>query len=88
MIQINFFTRQKETELMVAGGRNSQGVWDGHVHTAKFKMDNQQGPIVQQIELAQCSMAALKEVGVEGEWMHECVWLNPFTMHLKISQHC
>ena len=23
------------------GGRDSQGVWDGHVHTAIFKMDNQ-----------------------------------------------
>ena len=32
---------------MVAGGkdgiRNSSGVWDGHVHTAVFKMDNQEG---------------------------------------------
>ena len=27
-------------------GRNSLGVWDGHVHTAIFKMDNQQGPTV------------------------------------------
>ena len=24
------------------GARDSQGVWDGHVHTAIFKMDNQQ----------------------------------------------
>ena len=23
------------------GGRDSQVVWDGHVHTAVFKMDNQ-----------------------------------------------
>ena len=33
---------------MVAGrrmqGRESQGVWEGHVHTAMFKLDNQQGP--------------------------------------------
>ena len=28
------------------GGRDSSGVWDGHGHTAVFKMDNQQGPIV------------------------------------------
>ena len=27
-------------------GRDSQGVWDGHVHTGIFKMDNQQGPTV------------------------------------------
>ena len=26
------------------GRRDSQGVRDGHVHTAVFKMDNQQGP--------------------------------------------
>ena len=25
-------------------GTDSQGVWDGHVHSAIFKMDNQQGP--------------------------------------------
>ena len=25
------------------GGRDSWGVWDGHVHTTTFKMDNQQG---------------------------------------------
>ena len=25
-------------------GRDSQGVWDGHVHTAIFKINNQQGP--------------------------------------------
>ena len=39
-----------ENELMVAGrrvgGKNSQGVWDGHVHAAVFKRENQQGPIL------------------------------------------
>ena len=29
---------------MIAGGRD--GVWDGHVRTAIFKIDNQQGPTV------------------------------------------
>ena len=29
------------------GGRDSQGVWDGHGHTAGFNMENQQGPAVQ-----------------------------------------
>ena len=28
------------------GGRDSQEVWDGHVHTALSKLDNQQGPTV------------------------------------------
>ena len=26
------------------GERDSQGVWDGHVHTIIFRMDNQKGP--------------------------------------------
>ena len=38
----------EENELIVARGedreRDSQGVWDQHVHTAMFKMDHQQGP--------------------------------------------
>ena len=36
------------------GGRESQGVWDGHGHTAVFHMENQQGPAVQHREL--CSI--------------------------------
>ena len=61
---MNELTRQRLTDLenglMVAEGvgkdgeRNSQGVWDGHVHTAIFKMDNKLRPIVQHMEL--CSM--------------------------------
>ena len=26
--------------------RDSLGIWDGKVHTAVFKMDNQQGPTI------------------------------------------
>ena len=33
-----------ENEVMVTGGSNRLGVWDWHVHTAIFKIDNQQGP--------------------------------------------
>ena len=35
-------------------GRDRLGVWDWHVHTAIFKIDNQQGPTVQHREL--CSI--------------------------------
>ena len=35
-------------------GRDNYGVWDQHVHTAVFKMDNQQGPTVYHWEL--CSV--------------------------------
>ena len=26
--------------------------------------------------------------GFGGEWIHVCVWLSPFTVPLKLSQHC
>ena len=52
-----------ENELMVMGGaggerkgkKDSQGIWDGYVHTAIFKMDQQQGCTVSH-EDTQCSV--------------------------------
>ena len=46
---------------MVAGGKDG-GVWDGHVHTAIFKVDIQQGPTVKFREL--CSV--MWQPGWEG----------------------
>ena len=48
-----------ENELTVTrgeglGGRGRLGVWDRHVHTAIYKIDNQQGPTVEHREL--CSV--------------------------------
>ena len=43
------------------GGRDSQGVWDGHGHTAVFNMENQQGPAGQPREL--CSILCNKQNG-------------------------
>ena len=55
-IQVNLFTKQKQTHRLRertygyqrgrVGGSNRQGVWDWHVHTVIFKIDNQQGPTV------------------------------------------
>ena len=54
MIQMNLFTKQKQTHRLRertygyqrgrVGGRDRLGVWDWHVHSAIFKIDNQQGP--------------------------------------------
>ena len=35
-----------ENELMVSRGKDSYVFWDGPVHIAIFKMDNQCGPII------------------------------------------
>ena len=51
------FTKQKQTHKLkecLRGrmkGRDSQGIGDRHAHTALFKMNNQQGPVVQHMEL-------------------------------------
>ena len=59
MIQMNFSTKQKQTHRLRkqthgyqrgkvggGGGRDKLGVWDWHIHTTIYKIDNQQGPTV------------------------------------------
>ena len=36
---------------------------------------------------APCYMAARMGWEFEGAWVHVYVWLSPFTVHLKLSQH-
>ena len=52
--------------MVAGGGRDSYGVWGGHVHTAVFKMDNQQGPTAQQRELCSVLCGSLDGRGFEG----------------------
>ena len=58
------------------------------IHTGIFKMDNQQGPPGGTGNSAQCYVAAWMGEGFWGEWIHIYVWVSPFTVHLKLSQHC
>ena len=36
----------------------------------------------------QCYVAAWVGGEFGGEWIHVYVWLSPFTVHLKLLQHC
>ena len=65
-------SQTQKMNLWLPGRRDSQGLWDGHVHTAIFKMDNQQRPIVQHMEL--CSMLCASLDGKEA-WgrMDTCI---------------
>ena len=49
------------------GGRDSQEIWDGHVHTAIFKMDNQQDLLYSTQNSAQCYAAAWMRGEFKGE---------------------
>ena len=51
-------------------------------------MNNQQGPTVEHMELYSMFCGNLDGRGFGGEWIHVYVWLSPFTVHLKPSQHC
>ena len=54
MVQMNLFTKQKQTHRhrkqtygyqRGKGGRDKSGVWDEHIHTIIYKIDKQ-GPTV------------------------------------------
>ena len=61
---------------------------DMSIGTAVFKMNNQQGPPGQHVELCSMLYGSLDGNRVGGEWIHVYVWLSPFTLYLKLSQHC
>ena len=69
---MNLLTKQKrdsqtqKTNLWLPGGRDSQGLWEGHVHTAVFKMNSQERPIVQHMELYSMLCGRLDGRGVWG----------------------
>ena len=56
------------------------------VHTAVFKVDNQQGPTVWHKELCSMLCGSLDGRGVWGR-IQAYVWLSSFAVHLKPS-HC
>ena len=67
-------------------GRDSQGVWDGHVYTAVFKMDSQQGPTLQHMEFCSMSLGSVNGRGVWGRMvtcirMAESLRCSPKTIH-------
>ena len=52
--------------------RDGWGVWDGNVHIAIFKKDNQQGPTLQHRELCSVIRGSLNARGVWGR-MDTCI---------------
>ena len=39
------------------------------------------------VNFVQCYMVAWKGGEFGGKWIHVCVWLSPFVVHLKLSKH-
>ena len=84
MLQTILSTKQKQTHSQttklrvdgVGGGRGRGkgylGVWDGHVHAAVLRMDDQQGPTGEHGELCLMSCGGLDGRGVLGR-MDTCI---------------
>ena len=62
-----------ENELAVASGKGQLGSLGWTYHTAVFKMDNQQGPTVEHMEL--CSMLCGSLDG-RGVWGRMDTWIR------------
>ena len=56
---------------------------------AVFQTDNQQEPTAEHTELYSMLCSSLDGRGDWGRMdTRICDWLSPFTVHLKLSQHC
>ena len=83
--------------VMVAGGKGVRKGYFGSLGwtcTALFKMDNHQGPNGTLLNIM-WQPGWEEHLGENGHmytcmYMYTCtyVWLSPFTVHLKPSQHC
>ena len=51
-------------------------------------MDDQQVPTVQKMDSAQSYVEGWMKGKSGGEWINVYIWWSPFTVHLKLSQHC
>ena len=81
-----------ENQLTVAREKDrgkSRGPRDRRVCSAVFDVESQQGPVAQGAgSSVQCYVAAWT-AGLFGRGLIDvCVWLSPFVVHLKQSQHC
>ena len=91
---MNFLNRKRLTYLEIKGlpkGRMGMGI------VSEFGMDYtllclkwvaNKDLLYNTRNSAQCYVAAWMGGEFGGEWIHAYVWLSPFTVHLKLSQHC
>ena len=93
MIQINLFTKQKyihrprEWTYGCQGGRMRRKVRELGINMYTllyFKWITNKVLLYSTGNTAHCYVGG--KLG--GEWVRVCVWLSPFTVHLKLSQRC
>ena len=86
--QFSKLSGKTEDELMVATVKDRQNVWMLMHKLLYLKQVTNEGLLYSTWNSAQCYVAAWMGVKFGGEWVHVYVWLHPFTVHMKLSQHC
>ena len=82
-----------ENNLMVAGGKDGEERIVGEFGIDRYtllylKWIANRDLLCSTWNSAQCCVATWMVGEFGGEWIHVYVWLGPFTVHLKLSQHC
>ena len=76
-----------ENELMLPVGRGRElGTFMSTL--LYFKWNTSRDLLDSTWNSAQCYVAAWVGGGLWGEWISVYVWLSPFAVRLKLSQHC
>ena len=93
VIQMNLENRKRltdlENELMVAGGEGRVKDLGKVTYTLLYlKWIINKGLLYSTWNSAQCYVPAWMGGGVGGESTQVYVWLSPFAVRLKLSQHC
>ena len=91
---MNSLTKQKETHKLRRGtyGCQVEGIvrdFEKVMYTLLYlKWITNKDLLYSTWNSAQCYVPAWMGVRFGGEWIHIYVWLSPFPVHLKLSQHC
>ena len=75
--------RQTENELIVTRGKDSERVWDGHVHQLYLKWIANKDLLYSAGNSVQCYGTAWMGGESGGEWIHGYVWLEPLHCSLE-----
>ena len=95
---MNLFTKQKQTHRLREQTYGNRGEGWGEGIVREFGIDmyillclkwiTTKDLLYSTGNSAQCYVAAWMGGEFGGEWIHVYVWLSPFAVHLKLSQHC
>ena len=88
---MKLLTKQRltEKELMVTGGKGIVREFGMDMYTLLYLIEIANKDLRYNIwNSDQCFVVAWMGGVFRGEGIHVYVWLSPFTVHLKLSQHC